>query len=277
MWFVRGFSSLTCVFAILSASAETEGDWSQSFYTSIEVSSAFFSLGRVCSEPPPWYYEVDFVQRLSSFGHILVGYWSASDLDNGNPSVHRAFIYESDPYLFYGYDWKISEDWQINQQVGQIWVTCPGYREKHKGIDDQSFREWTYMTSLSNPYLTPSVQIRVVSQLGTYVTPAFEHRFRPRKNLMITPYVRLFGGSRRWNRSRYGDLLHDRRLTQGLHSVAYGIKTVYALGSGFSVYADLTGYDAFRSDTRAQLKAKHPINNALRDACFITLGVSWEF
>ena len=111
------------------AGAEPDG-WDSDYYAEISAASQHFSLGSVRADKSVWILEGDVVQRLNGFGHVLAGYWAQSDFENRRDSGHRSTVYESDPYLFYGYDWEFAEGWRLRNRAGMIWVFNEGYRKK---------------------------------------------------------------------------------------------------------------------------------------------------
>ena len=80
------------------AFAEKEGDWSRGYYAELSTSSYLFSLGGVRADRAVWYLEGDIIQRLSSCGHILLGYWALSDIEK--PSLQSCAMISGSEYMF---------------------------------------------------------------------------------------------------------------------------------------------------------------------------------
>ena len=98
------YFKLILLFLVLSLSfyafAEKEGDFSRAYYAELSASSYMFSLGSVRADRAVWYLEGDLIQHLSSYGHILLGYWALSDIEKPENKRRRSNLYESDPYIF---------------------------------------------------------------------------------------------------------------------------------------------------------------------------------
>ena len=277
---IREIICLAVAFARTAAAFGDEAgdEWGRDYYVSFDVSPVFFSLGKATSKHWNYYCEADVVQRLSDFGYALVGWWAQSDIDTPKSDMHRAWIYESDPYVFYGYRWHWTEGWFLDQRFGMIWVTSPGYHGEYRGVEDHSFREWTYIARLGNPYVTPTFEIRRVDRLGTYLRLEFSHEFAFDCGVSLTPYLTAYGGNGSWNASRFGNLREDRRIGDGLVALRYGVRLAYALGAGVSLTADVSGYDVLDSDALSQISARRSAGNAQRnDQLIVTTGLAWNW
>ena len=266
----------TAAFVMLASSAMAEPDgWGRECYADISAASRLFSLGSIRADHAVWMMEGDVVQRLSEFGHVLLGYWALSDFEKRADSGHRASVYESDPYLFYGYDFEIAEGWRLRNRVGLIWVFNEGYEQNVVHL----IREWTHAGELKSPWVTLFGQTRLVDDRGTYVRCGFTRAFEVLDGTFsIAPHIALAGGSERWNRRRYGNYPDAQPLSQGLNTVDYGVRVRLPLRLGTSVYVDFCGYHADDGDTRAQRRASRRRGTTRRtDAFFLTSGFSWEF
>ncbi len=254
--------------------AETDG-LGRECYVEISASSQLFSLGSVRADHAVWMMEGDFVQRLSDFGHVLFGYWALSDFEKRSDSGHRAAVYESDPYLFYGYDCEFAEGWRLRNRFGMIWVFNEGYEQDVVHL----IREWTNAGELKSPWVTLFGQTRLVDDRGTYVRCGFTRAFGVFDEMLsVAPHVALAGGSRRWNRSRYGSYPDAAPLSQGLNTVDYGVLVRLPLRLGASFFVDVCGCHAYDGDVRAQIRASRRRGTTRRmDAFFVTSGFSWEF
>ena len=273
----RGLNTvLAALFALIATTALAEDDdWGRDYYADISASSQLFSLGSVRADHAVWMMEADFVQRLSSFGHVLLGYWSLSDLGGSGDGSRRSYVYESDPCLFYGYDWNFAEGWRLRNRIGMIWVFNEGYNVDVIHL----FREWTYMGELKSPWLTLHGQARIVDGLGAYVRIGVRRSFDlVDGRFSIVPHLTLHGGSARWNRNRYGSFVEGRSISSGLGTVDYGVRLGVPLEWGMSWYLDVGGYDALDSRTRTQIRERRRRGSTMKlDACFVTSGFSWEF
>jgi len=260
--------------ACFFARAETDG-WERDWYAEVSASSQMFSLGSVRADHAVWMMEGDVVQRLSGFGHVLLGYWALSDLERNGDKVHRSAVYESDPYLFYGYDWDFAEGWLWRNRVGMIWIFNEGYDESVVHL----IREWTYMGELRSPWATLFGQVRVVDERGTYVRVGLRRVFEVANGFFsLVPHVAMSGGSERWNRTRYGDYEGLSRIPPGLGTVDYGVCVNIPLKWGASAFVDLCGYDAVNRATRAQIRESRRRGMTRKvDAFYMTTGLSWEF
>ena len=263
-------------FALLSArcAAETDG-WNRGWYADISASSYLYSLGSVRADHPVWMMEGDVVQRLSLLGHVLVGYWALSDLGRHGDRSHRSGVYESDPYLFYGYDWNFADGWRLRNRLGMIWIFNEGYNVDVVHL----MREWTYIGEITSPWATFCGQARAVDGRGTYVRIGVHHGFEMSDGLFsVTPHVALYGGSGRWNRKRYGDFVDGRSIAAGLGTLDYGVRLDVPIKWGASWYLDLCGYDAFDSRTRTQMRERRRRGSTMKlDAVFAVTGLCLEF
>ena len=266
-------SIVVCICTV-NAVAETDA-LGREYYAEISASSKLFSLGSVRADHAVWMMQGDAVQRLSGFGHVLLGYWTLSDWEKRRDSGHRSAVYEFDPYLFYGYDWDFAEGWRLRNRVGMIWVFNEGYEEKVVHL----FREWTYMGDFVSPWATLFGQVRQVDGLGTYVRVGLRRMFDVADgSFAVTPHLALAGGSEQWNRRRYGNYARTQPLSQGLNTVDYGVLVGVPLRWGASLYVDVCGFNAFDGDTRAQIRESRRRGTTRRaDACFVVSGLMWEF
>lgn len=251
------------------------GGWGRDWYADVSASTYLYSLGSVRADHAVWMMEGDVVQRLSSFGHVLFGYWALSDLGKTGDRSHRSCVYESDPYLLYGYDWDVADGWRLRNRVGMIWVFNEGYNVEEIHL----IREWTYMGELKSPLATLSGQVRAVDGLGTYVRVGLHRDFSVADGLFsLTPHAMLHGGSRRWNRNRYGDFPEGRPIAAGLGTVDFGVRAAVPLKWGASWYVDLCGYVALDSRTRTQIRERRRRGSTMKtEACFVVSGLCWEF
>ena len=264
----------SAVFLVFEVRAEAD-DWSREWYAEVTASSYMFSLGSVRADHAVWMLEGDAVQHLSGFGHVLLGYWALSDLEKKHDSGHRTSVYESDPYLFYGYDFDFAEGWRLRNRLGLIWVCNEGYDEKVAHL----IREWTYAGELKSPCAVLFGQVRVVDGRGTFVRCGLKRVIEVAGGMFsIMPHVAMSGGSTRWNRCRYGDYDGKPRLSGGMGTVDYGISVLVPLGWGASFYVDISGYDAVDHDTRVQIRESRRHGMTRRTDAFVaTSGVRWEF
>ena len=271
--YIKGALSFAVLILAICAMAETDG-WDRGYYAEISAASQYFSLGSVRADKSVWILEGDVVQRLDGFGHILAGYWAQSDFENRRDSGHRSTVYESDPYLFYSYDWDIVEGWRLRNRAGMIWVFNEGYRQKVVHL----VHEWTYMGEVKSPWVTLFGQARVVEHRGTYVRVGLNRVFDVADGAFsLVPHAAMSGGSERWNRRRYGDYDGCSRLSAGLGTVDYGLRAVVPIRLGVSLFLDVCGYNAINHPTRAQIRESRRHGTTRQtDACFVAAGLMWE-
>lgn len=260
---------------VFSVAAEKQGVWSQDYYVELAACSSLYSLGSVRADHAVWSVEGDVIQRLSSYGHILLGYWAMSDLTESADKSHRSTIYESDPYLFYGYDWDLADGWRWRNRAGVIWVFNEGYDVDVVHL----FREWTYMGEISSPWCSLYGQTRAVEDLGTYVQIGMRREFGIVKGVLsMMPHIAFYGGSKRWNQRRYGNLIEDRAISAGLGTVDYGLRFAAPIKWGASFFVDICGYNALDERTRTQIRARRANGSTMKlDSCYVYSGLSWEF
>lgn len=257
---------------------EDASGWRRDYLVKVDVNTAYLSLGSIISDRGCWFGEVDFVQHLSDFGRIVLGFWTYSDIDNPYTYRRRDWFNEQDPYVFYGYDLEFAEGWHLNQQIGYIYVTLDGYRGASKSANDETFVEWTYMGELATPFLTPTWEVRAVQDLGTYVYPGVRREFALTESLSIVPHANLGGGSGRWNRNRYGSLREGDRLGAGLQTVNYGLRLEYRLSANLTAYTDVCGFNALNGSVRRQVNARKDAGQSVRaDIMHATIGFAVHF
>ena len=274
MRILRSSIAISCLMAFF-VRAQDKACWGRSYYAELAACSDLYSLGAVCANNAIWSIEGDIVQDLSSFGYILLGYWAMSDIEPSSPRTHRSYIYESDPYVFYGYDWHFADGWRLRNRVGIIYVFAEGYEEDVQHL----IREWTFTANLKTPYVTLYNQTRHVEKLGNYVRVGAEHSI-PILNdkVHLLPHISLHGGSERWNRNRYGRFVADRLPGAGLGTIDYGIRLTLPITLGFSWYFDLYGCNIIDSRTRTQVRARRRLGSTAKlDSCFALSGLVWEF
>lgn len=278
-----GLLALACAGgAIGSEPPEEDGGsasgWGRDYLIKVDVNTACLSLGSIISDRGCWYGEVDVTQRLSGFGRIVLGLWTYSDIDGPDSYQRRDLFNEQDPYVFYGYDFMITEGWHLNQQIGYIYVTLDGYRGASKSCNDETYAEWTYVGELVTPFLTPTLEVRVVQDLGTFVYPGVRRELVLNQSFSVVPHVNFGGGSGRWNRNRYGHLLESDRLGAGLQTVNYGMRLEYKLASYLTVYADLCGFNALNGSARRQINARRDAGASVSaDLLYATVGFAAHF
>lgn len=98
-----------CLLA-LDAVAEKEGNWHGTITPSCRCRQAPTLLA---AWPPAVGFAIWRATWFRAFrpsATSCFGYRSLSDLEKSRDKTHRAHVYESDPYLFYGYDWDFAED-----------------------------------------------------------------------------------------------------------------------------------------------------------------------
>ena len=261
----------------LNASAQREGDCSRAYYAEFSVSSYMYSLGSVRDNRAVWYLEGDMIQHLSSYGHILLGYWALSDIEKPENKHRRSNLYESDPYIFYGYDWDFAEGWRLRNRIGYILVCETGYDD----ANIVTYNEWTYMGEIRSPWVDIFGQTRVVDALGTYARiGALRNFILVDDCLSVMPHIAFHGGSKTWNRRRYGNYEPHRATRAGLGTMEYGVKFHGPLKWGFGWFVDFCGYDAIDSRTRTQIRARRANQASFKtklDAFFVYSGLIWEF
>ena len=135
------------------------------------------------------------------------------------------------------------------------------------------------MGELQSPYVTVFGQTRVVDDLGTYVRVGVQRSFTLVDGVVsATPHAALHGGSKTWNRRRYGDYAEERAIGQGLKTAEYGLKFHGPLEWGVGWFVDFAGFDALDARTRTQIRASRAHGSTRKlDAFFVYSGLTWEF
>ena len=146
------------------------------------------------------------------------------------------------------------------------------------GTTASNTAEWTYVGELVTPFLTPTLEVRVVQDLGTFVYPGVRRELVLNQSFSVVPHVNFGGGSGRWNRNRYGHLVESDRLGAGLQTVNYGMRLEYKLASYLTVYADLCGFNALNGSARRQISARRDAGASVSsDLLYATVGFAAHF
>ena len=122
------------------------------------------------------------------------------------------------------------------------------------------------------------MEIRAVDRLGTYLGTSLSHDFTCWERVSLLPYLNAYGGSRRWNDSRFGNLCENHRIGNSLVSIRYGVRTTYKFDTGIAFNLDVSGYDCVDPDGRLQVHERRRHGSSQRaDQLIVSLGVSYDW
>lgn len=241
-----------------------------------EIQTAYLARGKVVDARPFSAQFVDGEAKLADFGRVGGHAWSVTSLSGNGQGAPKRYAYnEVDYNLHYVYDWKIAEDWTLENRVARQWVTLPGYHG-----DAKTICEWHAAQALHNPYVTPYCLLRHACQpeAWSYWDIGAKRSFTLTDALTFT--VDFFGdcGDARHFASQYGPKpdAPGSRYHGGLMALNLILRLDYAITDYLSVYAFVWQFDVVSDDARDTLKATK-VPEARRDLTVGGVGLSLNF
>ena len=261
--------------AVAARSAESE----PGIFTgqlSSEFENAYLSTsGTLCDTRPTSLQNLDWDLSLGRYGHFW-GYGAfLSMLHDKQSDLHRMAFNEFETGVFYGYDWKLNDDFIFSQSAGGVWNPLFGYRHGN----DETLWEYRYFQSLENPWLTPFWDILgMISPTPDWARIRFGVRrtFALGESFLLTPTLEAVWGDGDRFSVRYGEKPNDEFLNGALVTTTAGIKLEWRLTERWSVWAKVRQLDTINHQARRLEKAK-TVYWAKPDYTIFTLGCGCRF
>ena len=242
---------------------------------SAEFETAYLSTsGTLCDTRPTALQNLDWTVYLGDYGQ-LYGYDAfLSMLHDRRHELHRPAFNEFEGGVFYGYDWRISDNVTLFNGAGGVWNPLFGYRN---GYDDTLW-EFRYFQSLENPYLTPYWDTLTLIEPDQWT----RLRFGVRREFAISETVSLLAwvdgvwGCKRRFAARYGDYPKHRFLDGAICTSIVGLQLSWRFAENWIIYAKVRQFDTLNHQARQAEKRKTNYW-ARRDTAIGTIGAAYEF
>ena len=280
---MRTWKAMAVVVAAMSALgawADGTNSWEEvgrrlSFNAFADVESAYWARGAIVDKNPFSAQFASLEADLEPFGRIGGSAWSVSSMSRDGQAANRQNFYNEVDYVaYYGYAWKIAEEWALDTTFGPKWVTLPGYHPHAETV-----YEWNLMQALKNPYVTPYYLMRRAHYPVDWcywdvgLTRSFE--LLERLTLTLTAFGE-FGNSRHFI-SQYGP--HpggDGGYANGLMALNLMVRFDYAVTDWLGLFAFVHQFDVVSDDARSALDANtNP--ESLKDLTIFGVGFTLKF
>jgi hypothetical protein len=242
---------------------------------SAEFETAYLSSsGTLCDARPTALQNLDWMVQLGDSGKIY-GYGAFLSMLHGRQhELHRSAFNEFEGGVFYGYDWRISEEVTFFNGAGGVSNPLFGYRD---GYDDTLW-EFRYFQSLENPYLTPYWDTLTLIQPGQWTRLRFGVRrdFELTQTMMFSAWVDAVWGDKRRFKARYGEEPRHPFLGGAFCTTTVGLQLSWRFAEDWVIYAKIRQFDTVNRQARRAEKRKTEYW-ARRDIAIGTVGVAYEF
>ena len=243
-----------------------------SFAFRSEFASGYLSSGGTLGDTSPistqclyWRYGLGDYGTLSGYG------WTISSLHNRQHDAHHEAFYQFESAFYYGYDWKVRDEFTLRTKAGPLWNPTYGYHDGHNcnwGVHA--------VQSLDNPYVTPYINwlgmvrtaIRERARIGV------EHKFKLCEGFSLTPFTETVWMDSRRYQSRYGGIPQDRFLGGAFATVTTGVVLEWMWSKDFMFFARLRQYDVINSQSRRAVKHQ---DSYYAKCDWPVLGVGFEY
>lgn len=242
---------------------------------SAEFESAYLSTsGTLCDTRPTALQNLDWSVHLGDYGRFYGYGCFLSMMHDRQHELHRPAFNEFEGGVFYGYDWKISENVTFFNGAGGVWNPLFGYRN---GNDDTLW-EFRYFQSLDNLYLTPYWDALTLIQPRQWTRLRFgvRHDFALTETLTLSAWIDAVWGCKRRFGARYGDEPYHPFLGGAFCTTTVGLQLTWRFGERWMVYAKVRQFDTLNPQARRAEKRKSEYW-ARRDIAIGTIGVAYEF
>ena len=240
-----------------------------------EFETAYLSSsGTLCDTRPTSLQNLDWAFHLGDYGR-LYGYGAfLSMLHDKQHEMHRPAFNEFEGGVFYGYDWRLSDEVKFFNGAGGVWNPLFGYRN---GYDDTLW-EFRYFQSLENPYLTPYWDTLTLIEPGQWTRLRFGVRrdFALCESVTLSAWVDGVWGCKRRFAARYGDEPEHRFMDGAIYSSMVGLQLSWHFAENWCIYAKVRQFDTLNHQARRAEKRKSSYY-ARRDVTIGTIGVAYEF
>ena len=240
-----------------------------------EFETAYLSSsGTLCDTKPTALQNLDWTIQFGDYGK-LYGYGAfLSMMHDQQHELHRPAFNEFEGGVFYGYDWRLSENVTLFNGAGGVWNPLFGYRN---GYDDTLW-EFRYFQSLENPYLTPYWDTLTLIEPSQWTRLRFGVRreFALSETVSLLAWVDGVWGCKRRFAARYGDYPERRFLDGAICTSIVGLQLSWRFAESWSVYAKVRQFDTLNHQAR-QAEKRKSIYWARCDITIGTIGVAYEF
>lgn len=243
---------------------------------SAEFETGYLSTsGTLCDTRPTALQNLDWNFYLGDYGRFY-GYGAfLSMLHDKQHELHRPAFNEFEGGVFYGYDWKLSEDVTFFNGAGGVWNPLFGYRN---GYDDTLW-EYRYFQSLENPYLTPFWDILgMISPKPSWarIRMGVRRKFALTDWLFLTPMLEAVWGDPHRFCVRYGEEPNHEFLGGAFITTTAGLLLEWRVSEHWSIWGKVRQFDTVNRQAR-NLEKEKTAYWAKTDCTIFTLGVGYDF
>ena len=276
---MRARSAICAALAALAISAEerkVDDGWGLSGCLWAEFENAYLSSSGTLSDTRPISMEnVDWTYRLGDYGKFWGYGCFLGTLHERQHEYHRAAFNEFETGFFYGYDWKLNDEFTFCNSAGGVWNPLFGYRDGYR----DTLWEYRYFQSLENPYLTPYWDILgLLSPAPSWmrIRMGVRRSFNLTDTLVLTPSIDCVWGDYDRYHARYGEYPSRDFLHGAFVSTTAGLKLEWFITECFSVWAKVRQFDTIDPQAR-RLEKKKTVYWAKPDYTIFTLGLGLHF
>ena len=241
-----------------------------------EFESAYLSSsGTLCDTRPTSLQNLDWALHLGDYGRFYGYACFLSMLHDKQHELHRPAFNEFEGGLFYGYDWRLSENVTFFNGLGGVWNPLFGYRGEYR----DTLWEYRYFQSLENPYLTPYWDILgLLSPTPSWarIRMGVRRKFSLTESLSLTPSLDVVWGDRDRFMARYGEKPKHEFLEGAFVSTTAGLLLEWRVTEHFCIWGKVRQFDTINSQARRCEKAKTSYW-ARTDRTIFTLGCGYDF
>ena len=276
--FAVGVALAEDVIADEAAEAEKESlehKWF-SFHAFADIETAYVCRGYIWSTRPYSSQYADTVVDFDKFGRAEASIWTYSTMSSSGTSAEMSrYAYAEVDYLLrYYYDLEITDGWRLQNGVGRLWVTNPGF---HGG---RTLTDWQVLQVLHNPWVTPYWRLRVIRRpiKELYWVVGVKRSFSLMDDLSLTfdisgdigdnrHYVNLYGPKDGVPGARYHGVFKD---------FTFMARLDYALVEHVDLFAFVGQFCLLSSEARDAVKAADG-PEMRRDITFGGIGIALDF
>lgn len=276
---MRARSAICVALAAFALSAEekkVDDGWGLSGCLWTEFENAYLSSSGTLSDTRPISMEnVDWTYRLGDYGKFWGYGCFLGTLHERQHEYHRAAFNEFETGFFYGYDWKLNDEFTFCNSAGGVWNPLFGYRDSYR----DTLWEYRYFQSLENPYLTPYWDILGLlspSPSWMRIRMGVRRSFNLTDTLVLTPSIDCVWGDYDRYHARYGEYPSRDFLHGAFVSTTAGLKLEWFITKCFSVWAKVRQFDTIDPQAR-RLEKKKTVYWAKPDYTIFTLGMGLHF
>lgn len=277
---MRAVAVILASVAALALGAEEEkpadDGWGFSGCLWTEFENAYLSSSGTLSDTRPISMEnLDWTYALGEYGKFWGYGCFLGTLHEKQHEYHRAAFNEFEGGLFYGYDWKLNDEFTFCNSAGGVWNPLFGYRNGNR----DTLWEYRYFQSLENPYLTPYWDILgLLSPTPSWmrIRMGVRRSFNITDSLVFTPSIDAVWGDYDRYFARYGEYPRRDFLHGAFVSTTVCLKLEWFITKSWSVWTKVRQFDTVDPQARHQEKRK-TVYWAKPDFTIFTLGLGYHF